>query len=120
MTYIINPWIFYLMHICNGITITSVLGIGITGAIGLVCGISSECTYDEEENDRYIGYLKKSIILFMISVLMLIFVPNKETIEKMIVASFVTKENISYTKEEVTEFIDHIIEKVQDKQEKKE
>ena len=41
----------------------------------------------------------------------MIVVPTEETVNKMMISSFVTKENVEKTKEEAKEIIDYIAEK---------
>ena len=48
------------------------------------------------------------IILFVLGVLM----PSEETCYKMMISSYLTPENIDFTKNEIIELIDYIIDKV--------
>ena len=115
--YIISPKIIYLIHLAQGISdlLGAILIIG--GCIlGFVTGfILLEHEYFEEEEEKAVKkYYPRSIIAYIILAIVYIIVPNKETCTKMLIASYVTEENISATQENVKEAIDYIFEKVEE------
>ena len=55
--------------------------------------------------------IKASVLATIISAVLMIVVPTEETVNKMMISSFVTKENVEKTKEEAKEIIDYIAEK---------
>lgn len=59
--------------------------------------------------------IKVSVIATIISAVLMVVVPSEETVNKMMISSFVTKENVEKTKEEakeeVKEIVDYIAEK---------
>lgn len=128
MTYYISPIWFYLMNVSTSLKVfLCVLG-------GLVLFISSirfllwlvdECgtlDYKEMDNDEKatLKLFKKIIIASFISLFIGIFVPSKETCIEMMIASQVTHENVTATKEEIYAIVDYITDKVTDKVESEE
>lgn len=115
MHYIVNPWFFYLIDICDELNIISevfcclmfILALGICIAIPIL---------KTEKQDDFVKLFTKSlknfciigIIMFAISIA----TPSKETCEKMIIASIITEENIDAGKEEAKELIDYVFEKI--------
>lgn len=126
MTYIINPWFFYFASLLDSFwTLASiVLFLAIIGTVGF--GIwwvmeaynSDFFVHDDKDDDKETPFakfckkmIKVSVIATIISAVLMIVVPTEETVNKMMISSFVTKENVEKTKEEAKEIIDYIAEK---------
>ena len=87
---IINPWLFYLMDVSQGI-------LGFSFCIALVsfmCLIVIGILYYDGGQREYYLTLKVLCSVFIVTSLLSIFIPAKETIMQMVVASVVTPENI--------------------------
>ena len=68
---------------------------------------------DMDDNEKKtIGIFKKIIVAGIISLFIGILIPSKETCIEMMIASQVTHENVSATKEEIYKIIDYITDKV--------
>ena len=66
-----------------------------------------------EENEKKIFKVFKNIIIVsIISLFICILIPSKTTCIEMMIASQVTHENVSATKEEIYEIVDYITDKV--------
>lgn len=100
MTYIINPWMFYLISLSN--TLKWVIGI-----FAIIAIIGSLCIYDE---CRDVKLAKRVFIAGCASIIIWLFIPSKDTCYKMLIASQVTTENIENAKETVKDVVDYIIE----------
>lgn len=120
MTYYINPIWFYLMNVSTGLkTFLFVIG-GFAMAMSIimfVIWLADGCgtlNYKEMDDDEKITFnlFKKIIIASFISLFIGILVPSKETCIEMVIASQVTHENVSATKEEIYEIVDYITDKV--------
>lgn len=104
---IINPWIFYLMDLANGLRAvafgTMMLGFLIGGISLMIYGM---------EHDKLVPwkYLKWFIIAIAAGGVLTIFIPTQETLTKMLVASFITPDNINLGIEGVQAIFDYIIE----------
>lgn len=118
---IINPMWFYLIKICD--TIVEVAGILIiiliiVGGIAIFyinedVGISD--FFDEEAVEamnKIKSIIKKYIIILSVAIGIIVFVPDEDTIYKMIVASQVTPNNIELVGDTVENSIDYIFEKI--------
>lgn len=130
MTYIINPWFFYFASFLDSFwTLASiVLFLAIIGTVGF--GIwwvmeaynSDFFVHNDKDDDKdddneppFAKFCKKmikaSVIATIISAVLMVVVPTEETVNKMMISSFITKENIEKTKEDAKEIIDYIAEK---------
>ena len=128
MTYIINPWFFYFANLLGSFwtLISIVLFLAIIGAVGFSVWWLME-TYnsdffvhdDDNEHDNNESPLAKfckkiikvSVIVTIISAVLMVAVPSEETVNKMMISSFITKENIEGAKEGAKEIVDYIAEK---------
>ena len=103
---IINPWIFYFMSLADGFRDA---GFVIT-IIAFVVGVISILAYGME-NDELMPwkYLKWFVIAFIAGGAISILIPSQETITKMLVASFITPDNVELGVEGVKAIFDYII-----------
>ena len=117
MHYYINPAWFYWISVLSTIKGVAIGAIVILCILVLVLGIiflANDRLYDlddEDEKKKYKKIVKAFVIAFSISIITAIFVPSKETCEKMMIASVVTEENVNATTDEVKELVDYIFEK---------
>ena len=121
MTYIINPWFFYFASLLDSFwTLASiVLFLAIIGTVGfgiwwvMEAYVSDFFVHDDNE-PPFAKFCKKmikaSVIATIISAVLMVVVPTEETVDKMMISSFVTKENVEKTKEEAKEIVDYITE----------
>lgn len=122
MTYIINPWFFYFASLLDSFwTLASiVLFLAIIGTVGfgiwwvMEAYVSDFFVHDDNE-PPLAKFCKKMIkvsaIATIISAVLMVVVPTEETVDKMMISSFITKENVEKTKEGVKEIVDYITEK---------
>ncbi|MFV0616875.1 hypothetical protein ACE418_03060 [Megasphaera sp. WILCCON 0056] len=113
MSYIINPWWFYLINIIskfnlllNCIFVISVL-VSFGTALVYFCGDMLEDT-----SKRMARFLKISLIFSLVAASLIVFIPDESTMNKMLVANTLTKQNISagaeFTQDQIGEIIDKI------------
>ena len=98
MTYIINPWMFYLISLSDMLKWT-------TGILAIIAFVGVLIFWDERNK-----YAKRCFIVGCISLVICLFLPSKDTCYKMLIASQVTTENIENAKETVKDVVDYIIE----------
>ena len=126
MTYIINPWFFYFANLLGSFwtLISIVLFLAIIGTVGfsvwwlMEAYVSDFFVHDDNESP-FSKFCKKiikvSVIVTIISAVLMVAVPSEETANKMMISSFITKENIEKIKEETKEgakeIVDYIAEK---------
>lgn len=122
MTYIINPWFFYFASLLDSFwtLVSIVLFLAIIGTVGfgiwwVMEAYASDFFVHDDNESPFAKFCKKmiktSVIATIISAVLMIVVPTEETVNKMMISSFVTKENVEKTKEEAKEIIDYIAEK---------
>ena len=116
MTYVINPWFFYLISIVDGL---KNLFIGVAIVTGILLAMiafslfleSSYCS--EEKLKNMVKVLKISLFTFFAAMLLSIFIPSKITLYQIMIAKNITYENIEKTKKEGIKLVDYIIEKTE-------
>ena len=130
MTYIINPWFFYFVNLLGSFwtLISIVLFLAIIGTVGfsvwwLMEAYNSDFfVHDDEHDDSESPFakfckkmIKVSFIATIISAALMVVVPSEEVVNKMMISSFITKENIEKAKEGAKEgakeIVDYIAEK---------
>lgn len=125
---IINPWIFYLIEVLNGLKEVSAVAIFMT-IIMLICiGIatlwlrSEDSFYRGDKNastiKAFIRAFKKLLIVACVIASVYIVIPSEETMYKMLVAQYVTYENVDKATESIKEGVDYIFKKL-NKEDKK-
>lgn len=92
---IISPWIFYLINVVSGVKVACALTL-IWGCIGLVFDFI-KYSY----NGNYTKWNKAFMWMALVSIFLLIFVPSRDTMYKMIVSSYITPNNIIKARETV-------------------
>ena len=115
MTYYINPIFFYLMGVADGIKALGwVLLVG--APLALIVIIPVALTSMGVSDDEFDKVMKKSgkivLPLAVIGLVFAVFVPSKDTVKEMMIASVVTEERVDATVEDVKGVVDYIFEKV--------
>ena len=111
---IISPWLIYFISTLGGLQAL----VSLLAAVSLITlGIIFLLWMYYRDNGVEFGYVKKGkhkIIIFLgvISILGIIFIPSKETIYAMVVAKYVTPNNIEMVGGSVKDSIDYIFEKI--------
>ena len=99
MTPVINPWIFYLMPICDNISFWGTI-VGVLALIGFLLVFIGDCVneadgFDDEDFGRVMKRLEKVLSKVAIIALVLsILVPSEKTLTKMLIAQNVTYERV--------------------------
>lgn len=117
---IINPWIFYLIDVLRSLkSINSVVMlITLFGALclGTFIVINQTCyCYDEDDlllTTQLIKTLKKILIVLCISTGVFTVTPSEKTMYKMLVAQYVTYENVDKATETIKDGVDYIFKKL--------
>lgn len=115
---IINPIWFYLIGVSSNLQIACTV-IAIFALVIVFIGVLMYQILEDIGTD-FKGWGSKLLIIGIICTFISILMPSKETCYQMMVASFITKENIEITAEAGKEAIDYIvnsIDKLLDEQE---
>lgn len=123
MDYIINPLWFYLISILSTVSTLSVLYflLSLAAFIFISIGFVSEADSREKRrnengNDDTYKWWKKafkiSTMTLISSIMLLVFVPSEKTMDKMLIASVVTKQNVEagadFTQDQISKLVDKI------------
>ena len=113
--YIINPFIFYWMHVMNVLSIVST-AFFCFGVLSTIFSIIFWKAYQCWEGDKVAKIWHKalivSIIISVITGLIMIFVPDKSTSIEMLIARTATYENAQLTVQGIKEIVDYIIQAI--------
>lgn len=114
MTPIINPWMFYLVDCLDGLKMLCILAVPLlVFVIGFITFTIDDFGRGEEKELKSYRRTRKIVILFSIFLLIVIpFIPRKETCYKMIVASQITDTNIQKAEDVIKNSVDYIFEKI--------
>ena len=110
---IIKPWIFYVISVVSNLNdvcglVALIVGIGL-----LLFGGAWLVSVVEEDNKRPLpNALKKLLIVFAISTGGVVVIPSETTMYKMLVAQYVTYENVDKATESIKEGVDYIFKKL--------
>lgn len=97
---IISPWIIYALPLVD--TLIAVLSV-----VSMLAVTSLIILYIDEEFREVMGtkIVKVVWVVFIISTILAIFIPNKETLIAMYVANQVTPDNLNHAQEIITTII---------------
>ena len=110
---VIKPWIFYVISVVSNLydacgLVALIVGLGL-----LFFGGSWLCDVVVEENKKPLpNVLKKLLIVFAISMGGVVVIPSETTMYKMLVAQYVTYENVDKATESIKESVDYIFKKL--------
>lgn len=110
---IINPWLIYFVDSLDLLQfICTLMVIALVVAILILTGRIDDLEYKEKEL-KSARRTRKIVIFFSILLLIVIpFIPNRETCYKMIIASQLTDNNIQKAEDTIKESVDYIFEKI--------
>ena len=119
MTPVINPWIFYIIPVCENIGILCwVLGSITAFATVFFCigwSVEVDCwNRDEDKIKLYKRCAKKTFILAIVMMMVAILIPNEETVTKMLIAQNVTYERVDVVTDTVANVYNDIMALFQD------
>lgn len=116
MTPVINPWVFYLMPVCENVSFLAwtlfILGAIAAGVIGLIWFIAAPC--DDEICENTVRILKKLIPIVLVIAFIACLIPSEETITKMLIAQNVTYERVDVVADTVANVYNDIMNLFQD------
>lgn len=107
---VINPWLFYLIDLVDGLKL--LLG-GLGSAIGLVVILSgqvdSDCTYDEDIKKKCQKKKKIGLAVLLVGCFVGVLIPSSDTLIKMTIAKNVTYDAVDAAKDVVIQVYDDIM-----------
>ena len=117
MTPIINPWLFYLVDCLDGLKMLCILAVPVLViVIGFLTATIDDLWSDREKEKKSDIRTRTIVILFSILLLVVIpFIPSKETCYKMLIASQITDTNIQKAEDTIKNSVDYIFEKINER-----
>ena len=114
---IINPWMFYLVDLLDGLKTLCILAVPVLViVIGYLTITIDDLGRGEEKELKSARRTRKIVILFSVLLLIVIpFIPSKETCYKMMVASQITDTNIQKAEDVIKSSVDYIFEKINER-----
>ena len=114
---IINPWMFYLVDCLDGLKTLCILAVPVLViVIGYLTITIDDLGRGEEKELKSARRTRKIVIIFSILILIVIpFIPSKETCYKMMVASQITDNNIQKAEDTIKNSVDYIFEKINER-----
>ena len=114
---IINPWLFYLVDLLDGLKKLCIIAVPVLViVIGFLTSTIDDLGRGEEKELKSARRTRKIVILFSILLLVVIpFIPSKETCYKMMVASQITDTNAQKAEDVIKNSVDYIFEKINEK-----
>lgn len=112
---IINPWIFYFIGLCRPINIVSLILSCIFTFLAILtyCDSLGENPYNSTDDEIEKRNISKTMgIIASVFIAIAILTPNESTCYKMLIASSVTKENITTTGEAINEVLDKAVKEI--------
>jgi len=112
--YIINPSIFYWMNVLDAIRSVAMVFL----LISIACLIIALILYfvEVDEDDEVVKVCRKltfiSGIITVISIIIIIFIPDKMTSMEMLIARTATYENAQLTVSGIKEVVDYIVQAI--------
>lgn len=114
---IINPWLFYIVDLLDGLKTLCIIAVPVLViVIGYLAVRIDDLGRGEEKELKSARRTRKIVILFSIFLLIVIpFIPSKETCYKMMVASQITDNNIQKAEDVIKDSVDYIFEKINER-----
>ena len=121
---IINPWLFYLVDCLDGLKMVCIIAVPVLVIVIAVLsyiiedlGLGIDDLGLNKENELKSAIRTRKIVIFF-SILILIvipFIPSKETCYKMMVSSQITDNNIQKAEDVIKNSVDYIFEKINER-----
>ena len=121
MNYIVNPSVFYLISVLDGIDgMCFIVGVCLFGVLIWRLIMQYVDATDYYKDDEYISYnksiskkIKIGFVVLAVLTVACILIPSRQDMEKMLIASYATEDNITAATNYGKDLVDYIFEKVE-------
>ena len=117
MDYIINPMWFYWLSVVDNLRVAATI---FAIVAGIIVGIVLMTFFLDDINifKEHLILGVSGVLLFIASVIALIFIPSKQTLIEMEVAKHSTYSNVESVKEQIKDATDYILDRLEGKESK--
>lgn len=121
MTYIINPFYFYIINVLSSLDIIMTFALFAAGIASVILGFwYLSLTYSEDDDCEYVQKDRARVKRYFIRVLSLTFaialvsalLPNRETLYQILVAKYATTENAQWSVDAIKSVVDYIVQSI--------
>lgn len=110
---IINPWVFYLIGVIDKLHTGLLVFMAMCVVVFVFEGMEyMEFDVPEEEQARYVKTATIAGVLFLVAGIVEIFIPDETVLYKMLIANYVTPDNIGTVQNNVVDFVGKIAEQL--------
>lgn len=107
---VINPWLFYLIELADGLKLVfGGLGFAIGVVIILMGQIESDCTYEENVKKKCRKNKKIGLAVLLVGCFVCVLIPSSDTLIKMVIAKNVTYDTVDAAKDVVVQVYNDIL-----------
>lgn len=123
MNPIISPLTIYLINLMEPLHAIFIGACIVFLALGILYGIDyldnkdSSTEKYQKQAQKALGRTRRMAVICVLCMLLVVFVPSKNTIIEMIVAQNITVDNINAGEEKLKEAIDYLVDKVKETKE---
>ena len=111
---IINPWLIWALQTCNGLKIMLIIACIFLG-VCIIVSIVGYCESVDADDEKKCKKMRNGFIIATIfAALLAVAIPDKTTATHMVVASYITEDNLNKATVTVQEAIDYIFDKIED------
>lgn len=98
MTPIISPWIIYVLHLADAVSVLA--GMTLFGCVFHLIIIGGDCDCDERTIRRW---------LFIGAIVVIVLLPSRKDMIAMIALSYITPDNIALVQSNIVDFVQQIV-----------
>lgn len=117
---VVNPALIYVINLMGSLRVGLIVGAVIFAVLTIFCAIQyvdySECNSEEDKQSAkdFFRCSKRFLVCFVFTFVLIVFIPSKDTCVEMVVASYVTPDNIDVGVEKTKETVDYIVNKIKE------
>lgn len=117
---VVNPAVIYVINLMGSLRVGLIVGAVIFAVLTIFCAInymdysegnSEEC---KQSAKNFFRCSKRFLVCFVFTFVLIVFIPSKDTCIEMLVASYVTPDNIDVGVEKTKETVDYIVDKIKE------
>ncbi len=111
MDYIIHPAVFYWIHAidCLRTAVIFLFAMSFVASGILLGAVVGDWCYDDEDTQKCRVWFRRCVWMTVIGLLIIVFVPSKNTMIEMLIARYATRSNAEVGIEGIKSLVDYIV-----------